>query len=88
MTSQEQTSASAVDKEAFFDKVVWITGASSGIGEGMVKAFAALGSKVVLSARNTIELNRVQDECVAAGASSDKLLVLPLDVVDLSLIHI
>ena len=82
MTSQEKTSASAVDKEAFFDKVVWITGASSGIGEGMVKAFAALGSKVVLSARSTTELNRVQDECVAAGASSDRLLVLPLDIID------
>jgi len=68
--------------EAFADKVVWITGASSGIGEGMVKAFAACGAKVVCSSRNLDELNRVKDECVAAGAEDGNLMVLPLDVVD------
>jgi short-subunit dehydrogenase len=82
MKSQEVTATVAGGEEAFFDKVVWITGASSGIGEGMVKAFASLGSKVVLSARNTAAMNRVKDECVAAGADDKKLLVLPLDVID------
>ncbi len=71
-----------INKEAFNDKVVWVTGASSGIGEGIVRAFAQCGAKLVLSSRNTQELNRVRDECIAQGASEDNLMVLPLDVVD------
>lgn len=67
---------------AFVDKVVWITGASSGLGEGMAKAFAASGAKVVCSARNVDELNRVKSECVAAGAKETNVMVLPLDVVE------
>ena len=67
---------------AFADKVVWITGASSGIGEGMAKAFAASGAKVVCSARNVDELNRVKRECLDAGAGEANVMVLPLDVVD------
>lgn len=70
--------------EAFTGKVVWITGASSGIGEGMAKAFAAAGAKVVLSARNQIALNRVKDESIAQGADEENLFVLPLDVVEFS----
>ena len=48
----------------------------------MVKAFAACGAKVVCSARNVHELNRVKEESIAAGADADHLVVLPLDVVD------
>ncbi len=66
----------------FAEKVVWITGASSGIGEGMAKAFAGAGAKVVLCGRNVDELNRVRDECVAVGAQEDHLMVLLLDVLD------
>jgi len=65
------------------NKVVWITGASSGIGEALTLAFAAEGAKVVLSARRQEELQRVADRCVKeAGANKDDLLVLPLDVTD------
>lgn len=64
------------------DRVVWITGASSGIGEALVKAFARGGARVVLSARKQPELERVRDECVAAGVNAANLLVLPLDVLD------
>jgi short-subunit dehydrogenase len=70
------------DMESFSGKVVWITGASSGMGEGMAKAFSAMGAKVVLSARNTAELNRVKDECLSGSGISDNLLVLPFDVAD------
>ena len=66
----------------FADQVVWVTGASSGIGEGMCKAFASLGAAVVLSARNVDELQRVKSECVAGGADEDRLMVQPLDIVD------
>lgn len=66
----------------FLKQVVWITGASSGIGEALAKAFAHRGATVVLSARNTAELQRVREECIAAGADAAGLLVLPLDVLD------
>ena len=38
--------------EEFGDKVIWITGASSGIGEGLALAFAKCGTKLVLSGRD------------------------------------
>jgi NADP-dependent 3-hydroxy acid dehydrogenase YdfG len=37
-------------------QVVWITGASSGVGEGLAHAFAEAGARVVLSARRADEL--------------------------------
>ena len=68
--------------ECFANKVIWITGASSGIGEALTKNFARWGAQLVLSARNESELQRVRKECIDAGANSDNLLVIPLDVVD------
>ncbi|MCC6725981.1 MAG: SDR family oxidoreductase [Saprospiraceae bacterium] len=47
----------------FTNKTVWITGASSGIGEALAHAFAAAGARLILSARNIAELQRVADEC-------------------------
>lgn len=58
--------------------VVWITGASSGIGEALATRMAAKGARLVLSARNEGELVRVAGACTAAGAAAT--LVLPLDV--------
>ena len=60
----------------FADKTVWITGASSGIGEALAYAFAREGACLVLSARRAGELNRVAQK---PGLSSDRILVLPLD---------
>ena len=41
-------------------KVVWITGASSGIGEALAKEYSDKGYYVILSARKVAELERVQ----------------------------
>lgn len=62
----------------FKNKRIWITGASSGIGEALAKALAEHGAQLILSARNEVEINRVSAACLKAGASS--VLVQPLDL--------
>jgi len=64
---------------AFDGKVVWITGASSGIGEALAKAFAAQGAKLVLSARRVAELERVRESC---GGYNAPVAIVPLDLAD------
>ena len=44
-------------------KVIWITGASSGIGEELAYQLARCGTKLVLSARRKEELEIVADKC-------------------------
>lgn len=66
----------------FKDKLVWITGASSGIGEALALEFAAEGARLVLSSRREEALQAVKDQCVAAGLDADSILVLPMDVTD------
>ena len=82
MITEETARVSEATTAEFREKIVWITGASSGIGEGLAKLFASIGARVVLSGRNLIELNRVKDESINAGADESDLLVLPLDVVE------
>ena len=60
-------------------QVVWITGASSGIGEALALEYAATNATLVLSARREERLKRVAAEALALGASAAH--VLPLDVV-------
>ncbi len=69
-------------EDAFRDRVVWITGASSGIGEALAVALARQGARLVLSARRQDELRRVADRCTDAGLDQRDVLVLPLDVTD------
>lgn len=63
---------------SFQDKVVWITGASSGIGEAVAYAFSKAGAKLVISARREEELNRVKNAC----EQPDKVMVLTMDLAD------
>ncbi len=56
--------------EIFFsDRVVWITGASSGIGEALVYAFVKGGSRVIASSNNPAELARVAEKCTGMRGS-------------------
>lgn len=49
------------------DKVVIITGASSGIGEASARLLASKGAKLVLGARREEQLKRIASEIEAAG---------------------
>lgn len=60
----------------FANQTVWITGASSGIGEALAHAFAREGARLVLSSRRRAELERVRASCEQPGAH----LVLPFDL--------
>ncbi len=64
----------------FNDKTVWITGASSGIGEALAIAFAEEGANLILSARRESELKRVAMMCQEMGATT---FVLAFDMVHL-----
>ncbi|WP_319518334.1 SDR family oxidoreductase [uncultured Martelella sp.] len=52
------------------DKVVLITGASSGIGEAAAKLIASKGAKVVLGARREDKLKQIADEIKSAGGEA------------------
>jgi dehydrogenase/reductase SDR family protein 7B len=60
------------------NKVVWITGASSGIGEALVYAYNKLGAQLIISSRNSNELKRVKAKCT----DQQSIYVLPLDLED------
>jgi short-subunit dehydrogenase len=62
---------------SFEGKVVWITGASSGIGEALSQVFAGLGARLILSSRNSEALERVKRQ--SPGAKRD-IHILPLDL--------
>lgn len=68
----------------FTNKVVWITGASSGIGEALAITFAKHNAKLILSARREDELNRVK---TATGLADSNVFILPLDVANLHAIE-
>ena len=69
----------------FKNKVVWITGATSGIGEALAKEFALQGAKIIISSRRIEELERVKN---LLKLPEGDLLILPLDLEDLSNINI
>lgn len=65
----------------FKGKVVWITGASSGIGEALVYDFAERGAKIIISSNDPSGLERVKKSC---GTKSGTIVCAPFDLADTS----
>ncbi len=63
----------------FAGKVIWITGASSGIGEELAYQLAAKKARLILSARRASELERVREQC---RVHTPDVAVLPLDLLE------
>jgi NADP-dependent 3-hydroxy acid dehydrogenase YdfG len=61
------------------DKVVLVTGASSGIGEAIARTLAAAGATLVLGARRIERINALAAEIAGAGGTA---LAVPVDVTD------
>lgn len=59
------------------NQIIWIIGASSGIGEELAKHYSALGAKLILSARSRDRLYSVKMTC---KGSPMNIHILPLDL--------
>ncbi len=68
------------------NKVVWLTGASSGIGEALAYALAARNARLILSARRKEELERVKGNC--PPGSQANIRILPLDLSEASTLQL
>ena len=68
----------SINPEYFKGKVVWVTGASSGIGEELCRQLSKLGAKVILSARSVDKLASIKDTL----AHPENSQVIELDLSD------
>ena len=59
------------------DKVIWITGASSGIGASLAMQLNQLGATVIASARRAEKLQALKNKC----PNSHNLIPIELDIV-------
>jgi NADP-dependent 3-hydroxy acid dehydrogenase YdfG len=66
-------------RKTLMDKVILITGASSGIGAGIARELGAAGAKLMLGARRTDRLEALAEEIKARGGQA---LTRSLDVTD------
>lgn len=65
-------------KTKFKDLTIWITGASSGLGEALSIAFAKKGATIILSGRNEDKLEQVKKQC----KKSKNHHIVPFDISD------
>lgn len=70
-----------MNKQPFFENVVVLTGASSGIGEQLALRLAEQGAWLALAARNVEHLQEVSKICQQLGG---KVIVIPTDVAEKS----
>ncbi|MDX1333315.1 MAG: SDR family oxidoreductase, partial [Robiginitalea sp.] len=61
------------------DKIIWITGASSGIGRSLALLMGQRGARIILSGRNQTRLQQVRE----AMPQPDRVAILPMDLGDL-----
>jgi NADP-dependent 3-hydroxy acid dehydrogenase YdfG len=61
------------------NKIIWITGASSGVGEGMATVFHREGAELIISGRREAELQRVKAACTDGPG---RVHVVPFDITD------
>lgn len=66
-------------RKRLFGKVVLITGASSGLGESLAHVFYRAGCKVILSARRSVELEKVKMALMATEVVSNQSCLLNYD---------
>ncbi|KAM6358419.1 dehydrogenase/reductase SDR family member 7 isoform 1-T1 [Alca torda] len=75
----------AIRENELRGKVVWVTGASSGIGEELAYQLSKIGALLAISARREDELQRVKKKCLQISNLSEKdIFVLRLDLTDRS----
>ena len=60
-------------------QAIIITGASSGLGAGLARAYAAPGVTLLLTGRNQARLGKVAEDCEGRGA---QVLTAVVDVAD------
>ncbi len=60
------------------NKVIWLTGASSGIGEALAYQLSKKGARLILSSRRKEELERVKGNC--PSHSQPGISIIPLDL--------
>ena len=65
-----------MSKSRFQGKVVWVTGASSGIGEALALQLVREGARLVISARRAELLEKLKARC----ARPEDVAILPMDV--------
>uniref|UniRef100_A0A0K0DYB1 SH2 domain-containing protein n=1 Tax=Strongyloides stercoralis TaxID=6248 RepID=A0A0K0DYB1_STRER len=73
-----------VNEDKYFNKkVVWIVGASSGIGEKLSKHLSSYNTKVIISARRIEELSRVKNEIIKKYSHmKNQVEIVPCDIIN------
>lgn len=70
-------------KEYFTGAVVWVVGASQGIGKALARQWAQHGARLILSSRKKESLVQLKQELVSTyGIEEGNVFVLPIDITE------